>query len=118
MNWVKAGLIAVGALIAFIIVESVFHLLEWAFIILAIGVVIAVAVKARHQYRLAQERRAQVKQEKAARKAEVREQRGREVEPARTWMPQETAPPRPAAHTAGHDVDEELARLTREMGAS
>lgn len=122
MNWVKAGLIAVGALIAFIVVESLFHLLQWAFIILAIGVIIAVAVKARSQYRLAQERRAQVKREKAARKAEVREPRAGEVEPAPAWMPRETAPPRPAGHTAGHtaghDVDEELARLKREMGAS
>ncbi len=129
MNWVKAGLIAVAALIAFIVVESLFHLLEWAFIILAIGVVIAVAVKARSQYKLAMERQAQVKAEKAERKTQVRERRRGEVTPVPTWIPEDTAPPRPAAHhpdpagPATHDaapnnVDEELARLKREMGAS
>jgi hypothetical protein len=124
VNWVKVGLIAVGALIAFFLVESVFHLLEWAFIILAIGVVIAVAVKARHQYKLAMERRAQVRAEKAERKAQVREHRSAEVAPAPTWIPEDTAPARPAAHTtgsarpAGHNVEDELARLKREMGAS
>jgi len=113
MNWVKAGLIAVGALIAFILIESVFHLLEWAFIALVIGLVIAVAIKAHHQYRLAMERRAQVKEEKAARKAQVREHRTAEVEPAPSWTPQRTAAPSQPAH----GVDEELARLKREMGA-
>jgi hypothetical protein len=124
MNWVKVGLIAVGALIAFVVVESLFHLLEWAFIILAIGVVIAVAVKARHEYKLAMQRRAQVKAEKAERKAQVRERRGAEVTPAPTWIPEDTPSPRPAAQAtaqprpAAHNVEDELARLKREMGAS
>ncbi len=114
MNWVKAGLIAVGALIAFILIESVFHLLEWAFIALVIGLVIAVAIKAHHEYRLAMERRAQAKQAKAARKAQVKEHRTAEVEPAPAWTPPQTAASGQPAH---HGVEEELARLKREMGA-
>jgi hypothetical protein len=115
MRWVKVGLIAVGALIAFIVVESVFRLLYWAFIALAIGVVIAVAVKARSQYRIARERRAQLRQEKAERKFQVREHRTRDLTEAPAWAPQDTVPQQ---HTvpASHDVEDELARLKREMG--
>ena len=126
MSWIKVGLIAVGALIAFVIVESVLGLLRWAFIALVIAVVIALALKARSQYRIAQQRRAQVRQEKAQekaqRKAQVRERRTGQVTAAPSWMPEETAPPQRAAapqHAAPQhrDVDDELARLKREMGA-
>ena len=71
MRWAKVVLIAIGALIAFIVLESVFRLLQWAVIALVIGVIIAIAVKAHSQYRLARERRAQVREEKAERKARV-----------------------------------------------
>ena len=64
MRWAKVVMIALGALIAFIVIESVFHLLQWAFIALVIGAIIAVAVKAHSQYKLMQERRAQVKQDR------------------------------------------------------
>jgi hypothetical protein len=123
MRWVKVGLIAVGALIAFIVVQSVFHLLYWAFIALVIGVVIAVAVKARSQYRIAREHRAQVRQEKAERKSQVRERRTRHVTGTPAWMPQDTVPrqqgtiPRQQDIVPPHDVEDELARLKREMGA-
>lgn len=110
MRWVKVGLIAVGALIAFILIQSVLHLLYLAFIALVIGVVIAVAVKARSQYRIAREHRAQVRQEKAERTSQVQEHRTRQVTGTPARMPQGTVPPR-------HDVEDELARLKREMGA-
>src|ERR1700748_2661822 len=112
MRWAKVVMIALGALIAFIIIESVFRLLEWAVIALVIGLIIAVAVKAHSQYKLARERRAEVKQEKAARKRQVREE---PVQPARETTPapaSTVARPKPAAHEA---VDAELARLKREV---
>jgi hypothetical protein len=122
VSWIKVGLIAVGALIAFVIVQSVLGLLRYAFIALVIAVAIALALKARSQYRIAKERRAQVRQEKAQekaqRKGQVRERRSTgEVTAAPDWMPEETAPPQPAAVPRHHDVDDELARLKREMGA-
>ena len=61
MRWAKVLMIAVGALIAFIVLESVFSLLRGAGIALGFGAIIAVAVKAHSQYRLARERRAQVR---------------------------------------------------------
>ncbi len=112
MRWAKVVMIALGALIAFIVIESVFRLLEWAVIALVIGLIIAVAVKAHSQYKLARERRAEVKQEKTARKRQVREepaQPAREIAPAPAWTVESA---KPVAH---EDVDAELARLKREM---
>lgn len=112
MRWAKVVMIALGALIAFIVIESVFRLLEWAVIALVIGLIIAIAVKAHSQYKLARERRAEVKEEKAARKHEIRDERvqpGREITPAPAWTVENTTP------VARDDVDAELARLRREM---
>jgi hypothetical protein len=115
MRWAKVIMIALGALIAFIIIESVFRLLEWAVIALVIGLIIALAVKAHSQYKLARERRAEVRQEKAARKHQVRDEPAvptREITPAPAWTLESATP---AAHG---DVDDELARLKREMGSA
>jgi hypothetical protein len=112
MRWAKVVMIALGALIAFIVIESVFRLLEWAVIALVIGLIIAIAVKAHSQYKLARDRRAEVKQEKAAGQHEVsaeRVQPGREITPAPAWTVESTTP------VAHEDVDAELARLKREM---
>jgi ABC-type transport system involved in cytochrome bd biosynthesis fused ATPase/permease subunit len=117
MRWVKVGLIAVGALIAFIVVQSVLHLLYLAFIALAIGVVIAVAVKARSQYRIAREHRAQLRQEKAERKPQARERSAGHMTGTPAWMPQDTVPSQDTVPPR-HDVEDELARLKREMGTS
>lgn len=128
VSWIKVGLIAVGALIAFVIVESVLGLLRWAFIALVIAVAIALALKARSQYRIAMERRAQVRQEKAQEKAQrkqVQQRRTGQVAAAPASMPEEMTAemparatrPQPAAAPRHHDVEDELARLKREMGA-
>ncbi len=97
MRWAKVLMIAVGALIAFIVLESVFRLLQWAVIALVIGVIIAVAVKAHSQYRLARERRAQVREEKAERKSKVTGARARARGRGRTGVGhpgRHAAPPR------------------------
>jgi membrane protein implicated in regulation of membrane protease activity len=113
MRWAKVVMIALGALIAFIVIESVFRLLQWAIIALVIGVIIAIAVKANSQYKLARERRAQVRQEKAARKREVRveDEPTREVAPVPVWTAERALP------ASSSSVDDELARLKREMGS-
>jgi hypothetical protein len=119
MRWAKVVMIALGALIAFIVIESVFHLLQWAFIALVIGAIIAVAVKAHSQYKLMQERRAQVKQDKAARKRQVPDEEPRQVAPAEVWTAERAVPsaPAPAPVKSSGDVDAELERLKREMRA-
>lgn len=121
MRWAKVVLIAVGALIAFIVIESVFRLLQWAIIALVIGVIIAIAVKAHSKYRIAQERRAEVREEKAARKRQVQQKPTGQVLPAQSWTVQDAAVQEravpEAAPTRRDNVDDELARLKREMGA-
>ncbi len=114
----KGRLIALGALIAFIVIESVFRLLEWAVIALVIGLIIAIAVKAHSQYKLARERRAEVKEEKAARKARGPERPASKVTATPEWIAV-AAPGRRRAPSRSprDDVDAELARLKREMGA-
>ena len=112
MRWAKVALIAIGALIAFIVLESVFRLLQWAIIALVIGAIIAIAVKARSQYRLTRERRAQVREEKAERKGRVTERPAGQVVAAPEWHAVENAPP-----SRSVDVEDDLARLKREMGA-
>jgi hypothetical protein len=113
MRWFKVAAIAVGILVAFLVVGSVIgailHLVIDVVIAAAVVGAIVVAVK------VARSRR-QVSGKKAER--EVREpdheQYSRtlpraDVEPA--------APPPSPVRPATHDVDDELARLKREMGS-
>jgi len=112
MRWFKLAAIGVGALIAFLVVISVigtvFHIVEMLVIAALVVGAIAVAIK------VASSRR-QVSGKKAER--EVREpdhpQYNRplpraDVEPVST--------PYPPSRPANLDVDDELARLKREMG--
>ena len=114
MRWFKVAAIAVGILIAFLVVGSVlgaiFHILTQLVLAALVvgGVVIAVKV--------AQSRR-QVEGKKAEREVRDRdyEQYGRplprsDIEPA-------APPPSYPARPATQDVDDELARLKREMGS-
>lgn len=114
MRWIKAAAVVVAALIAFVVLESAFHLLEIAAIVLAIGVVVAVAVKGYGRYQVARQHRAQVKEDKRQRKSQVRQSRATGVDVAPTPTP-------PVAGVDSRrpvdDVDEELARLKREMEA-
>jgi hypothetical protein len=116
MRWAKVVLIAIGALIAFIVLESVFRLLQWAVIALVIGVIIAIAVKAHSQYRLARERRAQVREQKAERKTRVTERPSKQVVATPEWQIQNVPSSRPTG-VDHRDVEDDLARLKREMGA-
>jgi len=113
MRWFKVAAIAVGILIAFLVVGSVigavFHVLtDLVIAALVVGGIVA-AIK------IASSRR-QVSGKKAEREVRDREQNSRplprsDIEPA--------APPsRPArpARPAAQDIDDELARLKREMG--
>jgi hypothetical protein len=121
MSWFKVAAIAVGILIAFLVVGSVlgaiFHILTQLVIAALVvgGVVIAVKV--------ARSRR-EVSGKKAER--EVREpdydQYSRQlpradVEPVSTSYPAQPSRPANPAKPAAADVEDELARLKREMGS-
>jgi hypothetical protein len=112
MRWFKVAALAAGLLIAFLIVGSVvgFILHVVTYLVIAAIVVggVAVAIKVARSGK-------QVSGKKAER--EVREPKyskplpRADVEPVSTSYPSQ--PPRPNAQ----DIDDELARMKREMGA-
>ena len=113
MRWFKVAAIAVGILIGFLVVGSVigaiFHILtELVIAALVVGAVV-VAVKV-----------ARSRREVSGSKAE-REVRDRDYEQYSRPLPRSdiepAAPPSQVARPAAQDVDDELARLKREMGS-
>ena len=119
VRWFKLAAIGVGILIAFLIVGSVMHFIITAVTYLVIAALVAggvaIAIKVARSGR-----------EVSGKKAE-REVRDRDYEQYSRPLPRsdvEPAPPpsypaRPSnpATPAAHDVDDELARLKREMGS-
>jgi hypothetical protein len=117
MRWLKVAAIAVGILIAFLVVGSVMHFIITAVTYLAIAALVAggvfVAVKVARS-------RQQVEGKKAEREVSDRDYKQysrplprSDIEPAAP----PSYPARPAS-PAAQDVDDELARLKREMGSS
>jgi len=119
MRWFKVAAIGVGILIAFLIVGSVvgaiLHLVIDVVIAAAVVGAIVVAVK------VARSRR-QVSAKKAEREVRERDDTERsrplprsDVEPV-SYSPPQPSRPQPSRPAAA-DVDDELARLKREMGS-
>jgi hypothetical protein len=112
MRWFKVAAIAVGILIAFLVVGSVIGFVLHAIVDLVIAALvvgaIVVAVKVAHS-------RKQVSSKRA--KREVREPDYNQPLPRadveHVTTPYSSPPPRQSAP----DIDEELARLKREMGS-
>ena len=105
MNWLKVGAIVVGGIVVFFVLDSVVHLLLG--LLSAIAFVAIVAGGGYVVYKLmGARRRHQVRSRR--REREVRP----EPETRTVAVPPATATPRPAHH----DVEDELARMKREMG--
>jgi hypothetical protein len=107
MNWLKVGAIVIGGIIVFFVLDSVVHLLLG--LLTAIAFVAIVAGGGYVAYKIVGgRRRRQVRDRPEERKA------GREIEPRVAEEPPFTPPPQSQPSHA--DVDDELARLKREMG--
>jgi hypothetical protein len=105
MNWLKVGAIVVGGIIVFFVLDSVVHLLLG--LLSTIAFVAIVAGGGYVVYKLmGARRRREVKDNR--REREVR----REPEPESYTIAVPPVTPKPAHH----DVDDDLARLKREMG--
>jgi hypothetical protein len=116
MSWFKIAAIVGGIIIAFVIVGQVVHFLFAALTTLAIAALVvggaAVAIKMARSGRQVSRKRA----EREVRDHDSRQPLPRaDVEPYPTSIPTPTQQPRRAAPNAA-DIDDELARLKREMG--
>jgi hypothetical protein len=105
MNWLKVGAIVVGGIIVFFVLDSVVHLLLG--LLSAIAFVAIIAGGGYVVYKLMGARR----------RREVKGgRREREVPREREPESYTIAVPPVAPKPAHHDVDDDLARLKREMG--
>jgi membrane protein implicated in regulation of membrane protease activity len=103
MNWLKVGAIVVGGIIVFFVVDSLVHL--FLGMLTAIVFVAIVAGGGYAAYKIAGARR----RRRVKRRPE--EPRVRQEQERRTIA----VPPVTPAPAARHDVEDELARLKREM---
>ncbi|HLH84093.1 MAG TPA: hypothetical protein VKV38_12585 [Trebonia sp.] len=105
MNWLKVGAVVVGGIVVFFVLDSVVHLLLG--LLSAIAFVAIVAGGGYVVYRLVSGRR----------RREVRSgRREREVRRERDERTIVVPPATPQPQPRHHDVEDDLARLKREMG--
>lgn len=115
MRWVKVLAIAAGILIVFIVLSSLMHILY----LIGVGIVIVGAIflafKAWEQYRRAQVRHDERRQQRVERREERRQERSpeRSLEARPPQHPSTSGMPQSDARQV--DIDEELARLRRDM---
>lgn len=109
MNWLKVGAVVIGGIVVFFVLNSVVHLVLG--LLTAIAFVAIVAGGGYVAYKIAgARRRRQVKSSP--------EERRVPSEPESRSIAVPTVTPKQAvtAQPAHHDVEDELARLKREMG--
>jgi hypothetical protein len=109
MNWLKVGAVVVGGIIVFFVLDSVVHLLLG--LLTAIAFVAIVAGGGYVVYKIMGARRR--REVRARREPEERRVRS-EPEPSTRELVVPPAASQPARHA---DVEDELARLKREMGS-
>ncbi len=97
--WVKALAIGVGLLLVCSVISAILHLLYLAVLAIAIGAVVAIAIRARSRWRASREVKSSERQAK--------------VPQAPMALPQPD--PHERAVSLHDDVEAELARLRREM---
>ena len=105
MRWLKVLAIAVAVVIVFVVISSLVHILYLIGFGLLIAVALFAAFKGWEQYKRARERHEERRQQREERRARPSIEAPRQQP---TGLP-------PAATSSGFDVDEELARLKREL---
>jgi hypothetical protein len=108
MNWLKVGAVVIGGIVVFFVLDSVVHVL--LSLLTAIAFVALVAGGGYIAYKVVGARR---RREVRDRPEERRPRR--QVEPGTVVVPPAAPAPRPAASAS--DVEDDLARLKREMGS-
>jgi hypothetical protein len=116
MRWLKVLAIAVAVVIVFFVISALTHILYLIGVGLLIAAALFAAFKGREQYKLARERHEERRQQRLQQRLQQREE-PRARPSIETSRQQPTGLP-PAAASPGFDVDEELARLKRELPGS
>lgn len=115
MRLMKVLAIAAGILIVFIVLSALWHILYLIGVGIVIVGVLFLAFKAWDQYKRAQQRHGERREERAQRREERQQQRraGRSLETRPQQYPGTSGMPQAGAKDL--DIDEELARLRRDM---
>ena len=111
MRWLKVLAIAVAVVIVFFVISSLTHILYLIGVGLLIAAALFAAFKGWEQYKLARERHEERRQQRLQQREERRARPSIEA-------PRQQPTGLPPAATSGFDVDEELARLKRELPGS
>jgi ABC-type protease/lipase transport system fused ATPase/permease subunit len=115
MRWMKALAIAAAVLVVFIAISFVLHFLYW----IAVGVVIAAAIvaafKVHEKYKLARQHHEQARLQREQRRTDRRQDREERHTPRSVEAAPPQAPQIPPTAPAHGDIEEELARLKRDM---
>ena len=106
MGWIKALAIGLAVLVVLSMFSAILHLLWLAIVAIAIGAIVAVVLKARARLRAGREEKA--KKVRADQPQAMVEQRQLDARPQAVQR-------RHDAVRAQQDVEDELARLKREM---
>jgi hypothetical protein len=117
MRWLKVLAIAVAVVIVFFVISWLVHILYLIGVGLLIAAALFAAVKGWEQYKHARERREERRQKREGRRARPSIEAPRQQPtglPIEAPRQQPTGLP-PTAIPSGFDVDEELARLKREL---
>jgi hypothetical protein len=117
MRWFKVAAIAGGILIAFLVVGSVIGFIIHAVVDLVIAALVVGAIVVAIKVARSGKQISRKRQEREVRDHDRHEQLPRmDVEPYTTSVPPQQARPAQQAQPNTQDIDDELARLKREMG--
>jgi len=117
MRWLKVIAVAVAVVVVFVVISAVVHILYLVGVGLLIAAAIFAAFKGWEQTKRARERREERRQQREERRAHPSIEAPRQQPaglPIEAPRQQPTGLP-PAVTSSGFDVEEELARLKREL---
>ena len=108
MRWLKVVAVAIAVVVVFVVISALVHIVYLVGVGLLIAAALFAAIKGWEQIKRARERHEERRQQRQERRARPSIEAPRQQP---TGLP-------PAATSRGFDVDEELARLKRELPGS
>jgi Ca2+/Na+ antiporter len=118
MRWIKVLAIAIAVVIVFFVFSWLLHILYLIGVGLLIAAALFAAFKGWEQYKRARERHEERRRERMAEREQRTAHRERRHSQPRIEAPRQQPTGLPPAASTGFDVDEELARLKRDLPGS